>query len=43
MPKTNVYKYGAICPEYDINSPYYNTLFCGDEYIVEQASASTPL
>lgn len=43
VPKTNVYKYGAICPEYDINSPYYNTLFCGDEYIVEQASASTPL
>ena len=43
VPKINVYKYGAICPEYDINSPYYNTLFCGDEYIVEQASASTPL
>ena len=43
VPKANVYKYGAICPEYDINSPYYNTLFCGDEYIVEQASASTPL
>lgn len=43
VPKTNVYKYGAICPEYDVNSPYYNTLFCGDEYIVEQASGSTPL
>ena len=43
VPKTNVYKYGAICPEYDINSPYYNTLFCGDEYIVEQASASMTL
>ena len=43
VPKANVYKYGAICPEYDVNSPYYNTLFCGDEYIVEQASGSTPL
>ena len=43
VPKSNVYKYGAICPEYDINSAYYNTLFCGDEYIVEQASDSTPL
>lgn len=43
VPKANVYKYGAICPEYDVNSPYYNTLFCGDEYIVEQASESTPL
>ena len=29
---------GAICPEYDINSPYYNTLFCGNEYIIEQVS-----
>jgi len=32
--KSNIYRYGAICPEYDINSPYLNTLFCGDEYIV---------
>lgn len=43
VPKSNIQKYGAICPEYDINSAYYNTLFCGDEYIVEQASDSTPL
>lgn len=43
VTKSNVYKYGAICPEYDVNSPYYNTLFCGDEYIVEQASDVTPL
>ena len=43
VTKSNVYKYGAICPEYDVNSPYYNTLFCGDEYIVEQASDITPL
>lgn len=41
--KGGIYKYGAICPEYDINSPYLNTLFCGDEYIVQQASSSTPL
>lgn len=41
--KGGIYKYGAICPEYDINSPYLNTLFCGDEYVVQQASTSTPL
>ena len=23
-------KFGAICPDYDINQPYYNSLFCGD-------------
>lgn len=43
VPESNVYKYGAICPEYDVNSAYYNTLFCGDEYVVEQASGITPL
>ena len=40
---SNINKYGAICPEYDINSSYLNTLFCGDEYIVEQVTESTPL
>ena len=40
---SDVNKYGAICPEYDINSPYFNTLFCGDQYIVEQVTNSTPL
>ena len=43
IKKADVYKYGAICPEYDINSPYYNTLFCGDEYLVQQESVVTPL
>ena len=23
---------GAICPEYDVNSPYLNTLFTGSEF-----------
>lgn len=40
---SSVNKYGAICPEYDINSPYLNTLFCGDEYVVEQVTSSIPL
>ena len=40
---SNVSKYGAICPEYDVNSSYLNTLFCGDEYIVEQVTNSSPL
>lgn len=31
-------KYGAFCPEYDVNGPYLNSLFCGDEYIVQQAT-----
>ena len=31
-------KYGAFCPEYDVNGPYLNNLFCGDEYIVQQAT-----
>lgn len=40
---SDVNKYGAICPEYDVNSPYLNTLFCGDEYVVEQVTNSSPL
>lgn len=40
---SNVNKYGAICPEYDVNSSYLNTLFCGDEYVVEQVTNSSPL
>lgn len=43
IKKERIYKYGAICPEYDINYPYLNTLFCGDQYIVEQVSNSTAL
>lgn len=26
---------GAICPDYDINSPYLNSLFCGEEYVIK--------
>ena len=33
-----VSNYGVICPEYDINSPYYNSLFCGNKYYIQQAS-----
>lgn len=40
---SSINKYGAICPEYDINSPYLNTLFCGDEYVIEQVTSSIPL
>lgn len=42
--KTNqVHKYCAICPEYDVNSPYLNTLFSGDKYVVQQATEQKPL
>lgn len=32
-----VKNYAAICPEYDINSPYFNSLFTGSEFIVKEA------
>ena len=35
--------YGAICPEYDINSPYYNSLFNGNEFIIKESSPQAPL
>lgn len=31
---------GAICPDYDINSPFYNSLFNGDEYYVSSLGTS---
>lgn len=40
---SSVNKYGAFCPEYDVNGPYLNGLFCGDKYIVQQASKEKPL
>lgn len=27
----------AICPEYDVDSPYYNTLFAGDSFSIAEA------
>lgn len=33
----------AICPEYDVDYSYYNTLFCGDSYVVEQATEQQAL
>lgn len=35
IPK-NLVELGAICPEYDIDYPYYNTLFSGDTYIIKK-------
>ena len=43
IKKSKINKFGAICPDYDINQPYYNSLFCGDQYLIEQVSESTPL
>ena len=43
ISKDKVNRYGAFCPEYDVNSPYLNTLFCGDKYIVKQASIDKTL
>ncbi len=31
----------AICPEYDVNSPYLNTLFSGDKFTIEKISKGT--
>ncbi len=39
----SVSNYGAICPEYDVNYPYYNSLFCGEQYVIEQASPQIKL
>lgn len=40
-------KRAAICPEYDINSPYFNTIFNGDSFILKQdeiqSSSQDPL
>lgn len=38
LAENKVQKFGAICPEYDINSPYYNSLFIGDTFVAEYAS-----
>ncbi len=28
---------GAICPDYDVNYPYYNSFFTGDKFVCEEA------
>lgn len=28
---------GAICPEYDIDSPFFNTLFTGDKFSIQES------
>lgn len=38
LENNKIKRFGAICPEYDINSPYYNSLFIGDTFVVEYAS-----
>lgn len=37
LDKKKIQRFGAICPEYDINSPYFNSLFIGDDFVVEYA------
>lgn len=39
----DVDKYGAFCPEYDVNSPYLNSLFSGDQFIIQQTTIQNPL
>ena len=29
---------GAICPDYDVNSPYLNSLFCGETFIITEST-----
>lgn len=38
--KSDISTYAAICPEYDINSPYYNSLFNGSEFRVIESLES---
>lgn len=40
---SEITQYAAICPEYDINSSYYNSLFNGSEYIIQEASSTKSL
>lgn len=42
IKESYVNNYGIICPEYDTNSPYYNNLFCGNKYYIQQASEQVP-
>ncbi len=35
IPSENVSQYGAICPDYDVNSPYLNNLFSGETFTVK--------
>lgn len=37
-PESKVRIEGAICPEYDIDSPQFNSLFTGDSFTVQPAS-----
>lgn len=37
-----VRKEGAICPEYDIDTPYYNSIFTGTEFPVYEADFQSP-
>ena len=34
LDESSVYR-AAICPDYDVNAPYYNTLFNGDSFVIE--------
>lgn len=31
----------AICPDYDVNAPYYNSLFTGSKFVIQQAVIGT--
>lgn len=35
---SEITQYAAICPEYDVNYPYFNSIFNGSNYIVEENS-----
>lgn len=38
-----IHKFGAICPEYDINSVDLNNLFCNNSFYVKEVIDPTPL
>lgn len=39
--KNDVAITGAICPDYDVNSSYYNSFFTGDKFVCEEARKIT--
>lgn len=43
IEKTLVVSTGAICPDYDVNYPYYNSLFTGSDFIVQTRQKGSAL
>ena len=40
VDSNQIRKEGAICPEYDVNYPYFNSLFTGEKFTIEPYSGT---